>query len=401
LEWLAGQVGPIAFPWHQLALTLTSVPVLIQVADIAGAEGLGFLLATVNALLALAWWERTDRRTSLRRVEAAATVLFLMALYGMHRVHTLPLQVAGSAGVVQPNVSVEEKWVPGRKDAVVERTAVLAERAIAEGGVDLLVWPETALPDRLERHPSWRARLMQLTKRSGAAIVSGGVATAVGGSSTSRANAALSFDPGSDFHDPAGVIHRKQKLVPFVERVRPGGPDLSRDRAGGFAPGRELALADGPLGRFGAVICYELTFAEAARSLRRSGAGLLVVLSNDAWLGRSTASSQHFAHAVLRAVENRMAVVRSANTGVSGIVDPLGRVVTRTETFEPAYAVGPVERAGVVPPAVWLGGFVGPAALALLLLLTVTCGHRRSSRDPRDRTPVPRPASDHSLLEQR
>lgn len=94
-----------------------------------------------------------------------------------------------------------------------------------------------------------------------------------------------------------------------------------------------------------------------------------MTLSNDAWFGRTTAPHQHFAHATLRAVENRVTVVRAANTGVSGIVDPLGRVVTRTEPFVETYVAGRVQHSAVVPLAVRIGGMVGPVALGLLLIL--------------------------------
>lgn len=378
LEWVAGQVGPLALPWHQLALTVTSAPLLVQVADIAGSEGLGFLLVMVNALLALAWWERRGVRPRLMRLEAAATIVVLMALYGAHRIHTIPLQETGSVGVVQPNVPVDQKWLPERMDAVVERTARLAERALAEGSSELIVWPETSLPDRIESHPVWRARLTQLTRRGGVTVVAGGITSGFEGEPSARANVALLFDPGSDFDSPTAVVHQKQRLVPFVERVPWSGVDLSRDGAGGFISGTEVATADGPIGRIGAVICYELTFSALPRTLRRAGAEVLVVLSNDAWLGPGGAPAQHFAHAVLRAVENRMAVVRSANTGISGIVDPLGRVVARTEPFEETYVVGPVARAGVVPLAVRLGGVGGPAAVLLLVGLTFATPRRKS-----------------------
>lgn len=134
--------------------------------------------------------------------------------------------------------------------------------------------------------------------------------------------------------------------------------------------------SEGPFGLFGAVICFELTFPELPRALRRSGADMLVVLSNDAWLGAGAAPSQHFAHAALRAVENRMPVVRSANTGISGIVDPLGQVVTRTESFEETFAVAVTHRATVLPLALHLGGLGGPVA-AMALALSLVAVRRR------------------------
>ncbi len=103
LEWLAARVGPIGFPWHQLALTVTALPVLVQTADLAGAGGLGFIVATINVLLAMAWWTRHRRTVALAHVEVAATVLFLVTLYGLHRLNTLPLTRSSSGRYASRN----------------------------------------------------------------------------------------------------------------------------------------------------------------------------------------------------------------------------------------------------------------------------------------------------------
>jgi len=370
VEWLAGQVGPIALPWHQLALTVTGLPVLLQTADIAGAGGLGFILVLINVLLALAWWSRLSRRAAFAHLEVAATVLLLMTLYGLHRLNTLPLVSGPQVAVVQPNVAAREKWTPAGKDEVVERTARLAERAIAEVRPEFVAFPETALPDVVKSHTNWTARLTQLARRSGSTILTGGVDMEPSGDGPPRRyNAAFAFHPGAGAS--SSVIHRKQKLIPIVERVPSSALDLSPTGFGGLTPGSALHVAESPIGRFGTLLCYELTFAEMARALRRSGAEVLVSLSNDAWSGRTAASYQHFAHASLRAVENRVTVVRAANTGVSGIVDPLGRVVAKTDPFVEAYAAGRVQHSPVEPLAVQLGGLVGPFCFGLMVLLLI------------------------------
>ena len=377
IEWLAGQVDPISLPWHQLALTVASTPLLLQTADIAGAEGLSFLLAVINTLLALAWHSRARRRRALGFIEAAASLVFIMGLYGAHRLATVPLQPRGTVAVVQPGVGVDEKWRPEFMDEVVERTVRLTERVVESDRPDLVVWPETALPDPIDDHPNWRTNLTGVARRSGVTLLVGAVEGSSGAETRTRANAVVSFDPRLTIEDQAEVLYRKQKLIPFVERLTLAGVSLSRAGGEGFRAGGVLETADGPVGRYGTVICYELTFPGLARTLRRSGAEVLFVLSNDAWLGRG-ATEQSFAHAALRAVENRMPVVRSANRGVSGVVDPLGRVVTRTSTVEESYAVGTVERAAVLPMAVRLGGFSGPA-VGLVLLLSLAATFRRTA----------------------
>ena len=203
------------------------------------------------------------------------------------------------------------------------------------------------------------------------------------------ANAAVAFAPLARGDASPQVVHVKQRLVPLVERVGPRWLDLSLGGRGGFEAGGSLTTRDGRIGRFGALVCYELTFPELARKLRTAGATTLVVVSNDAWLGRTTAVQQHFAHAVLRAVENRMTVVRSSNAGISGVVDPLGRVVSSTEPFVEGVAVGDLQQAAVAPLSAGVAGLTGPACLALLAFLLLGVGRRSSRalsapRHPRD-----------------
>ena len=377
LEWLVAQLGPIGFPWHQLALTVTALPVLVQTAELFGAGGLGFIVAGINASLAMAWWMRHDRRVALSHVEMVAKVLFMVTLYGLHRINTLPLEPGAIVAVVQPNVTADEKWTPIGQDAMVERTIRLAEQAVADAHPEFIAWPETALPDAMSSHPGWAARVTQLARRSRSTILTGGVEleSPLHGSPR-RYNAAFAFHPTPGRTLP--VVHRKQKLIPMIEWVPGAVLDLSRTGFGGFTPGYTTDVADSSIGRYGTLLCYELTFADMSRTLRRDGADVLVTLSNDAWFGRTAAPHQHFAHATLRAVENRVTVVRAANTGVSGIVDPLGRVVTKTEPFVATYAAGRIQRSSGVPPAVHIGGMVGPVALGLLVILLLPVRGRRA-----------------------
>ena len=381
LEWIAQQAGPIAFPWHRMALTVTPYPLLVQSADVLGSGGLGFLVVTVNACLALAWWSRRTPRTALLRLETAAAVLTFMCLYGAHRLSTIHVESAGSAAVVQPNVGWDEKWRPGEADGIVARTLDLTESAIAETGAELVALPETAFPGALREHPRWSMGAERLSRSTWTTLLVGGV-DGGGGADPGRAstNALFSFTPGPG--SGRELVQRKHRLVPVVE--------LGLRAMLTVGPGTPPEVRRGPLGRYAALICFDLTFESRARELTRSGAQLLVTVSNDAWLGRSVGPEQHFAHAVLRAVENRVPVIRSANTGVSGIVDPLGRVVTRAAPLEETYVAGPVLRAGIVPPAVRLGGVAGPAGLALLVMLVLGAGRCRPPGPSHGAEPNPR-----------
>lgn len=380
LEWVAAHAGLLAFPWYASALTVSSSALLIQAADLAGAEGLGLVVVFVNAALALAMDRRGDPPAVLAYVAAAGLAISLLGGYGAYRLDTLPLTAGPVVAVVQPNASVREKWAPHAQDALVDRTLRLTEEALAASGAEMVVWPETALPDGVSRRPDWVSRVDRLARRSRSTLVVGGVdgpASSAGPPSTSTtagwaANTASAFPANGVFAFPSRAgpprpIYRKRRLVPLVERTIPGMSGPQGPTPSGFRPGRRAGVASSPLGRYGTLLCFELTFAPMARSLRRRGADVLVTLSNDAWLGRTVAPHQHFAHARLRAVETRSTVVRAANTGVSGIIDPLGRVVVRTPTFVETHASGRIQRSEARPLAIRLGDWTGPVALTALL----------------------------------
>jgi apolipoprotein N-acyltransferase len=376
LEWLAGQVGPLGFPWHQLGLTLTGTPVLVQAADLVGTGGLAFILGVINVSLALALSRRSQPRLAWRHAEVAGIALFALTIYGLHRMTTLPLEAGASVAVVQPNATAADKWTADGRETLIHRTIRLTKLALGESEAELVAWPETALPDALRLHPGWATRVSRLARESGSTILTGAVELeSEPGGGHRRYNAALPFGPMTGSAPP--VAHRKQKLIPMVERAAAATPDLSRTGFGGFQPGRHLRATDGPVGRYGTLLCYELAFDAMARVLRRDGAEALITLSNDAWLGRTVAPHQHFAHAVLRAVENRVTVIRAANTGVSGIVDPLGRVVVKTEPFAETYATGRIYKTDTVPLAASIAGMMGPMALGLLLVLLAAPGMGR------------------------
>lgn len=392
LEWVAANAGVLAFPWYATALTISSSPLFLQAADLGGTEGLGLAVVLVNAALALAVHRRSDRRAVRGYGAVAALAVSLLGGYGAYRFHTLPLTPGPVVAVVQPNASVHEKWAPDAKDALVHRTLRLTEEVLAASGAEMVVWPETALPDAVDRRPDWTGRVDRLARRSHATLVVGGLdrwvravtavmepaatspmePTAVATGPGRPANAVFAFPARTGAAGLAAArsprpVYRKRRLVPLVENELPGLSGPEGPLPSGYRPGRQLDLAGSAVGRYGTLVCYEITFSSMARTLKRQGADVLVTLSNDAWLGRTVAPHQHFAHARLRAVETRSTVVRAANTGISGIIDPLGRIVVRTPTFVETHASGRILRSQVSPLAVRLGDWTGPAALAALL----------------------------------
>jgi apolipoprotein N-acyltransferase len=200
------------------------------------------------------------------------------------------------------------------------------------------VWPESSVPDYYDDGPPAARELQALARESQAALLFGNDDREIDGRS-------LRVFVGAKLLSPAGELayrYHKIRLVPFGEYVpmQPlltlGGRVAAKlvQQVADFTPGQSLSLApvDGHLA--GAFICYEAIFPELVRGFADGGADLLVNITNDAWYGRTSAPHQHLAMAAFRAVENGKYLVRAANTGVTAVIDPRGRIVDQTPLFE-------------------------------------------------------------------
>ncbi|WP_419858487.1 apolipoprotein N-acyltransferase [Candidatus Palauibacter irciniicola] len=396
--WTAGEVLrahllDVSFPWMQLGDTLSAYPVLVGAADLVGSRGLSFWLALANALVASGFLAyRAGGWRALRR--PAAGLLLVLALpiaYSVARWQTLEVRPAARVGVVQPNVPQHLRNTDraASTDSAFRSTATLISAWPGRERMDLVIFPETMLAGRFMDslpsfdYPGWpdaRNRVTGIGEMLDAEVAVGGVGAAdLGNPEYQPYNSAYHFRPGE------GIVNRYDKrfLVPFVERVPfmpPAWFQAIPYAGGNFGIGEwqapvEVATEDGSAA-YGTMICYESIFSPLARHYRRNGADFLVNITNDSWFGRdawwsrSSALWQHPAHLVMRSIETRMGAARSGNTGISKIVDPLGRVSHRTELFAPASFVADVSTTDELTVYVRLGDVVGTlAALAALLAL--------------------------------
>jgi apolipoprotein N-acyltransferase len=330
------------FPWNLLGYSQYRNLPLIQVAAVTGVYGVSFLVMAVNA--ALAW---TLRRPGHWHDVAApvATAAGLVGLaVGFWAVS--PGQPAGPeipVALIQGNIDQAVKWDPRLQDATVEAYRRLTLEA---GGdrLELVIWPETAVPFFL-REDARRAALEALARQVGADLLVGAPDREGG----QRRNSAFLIGREGRLLDR----YDKRHLVPFGEyvplkRLLFFVDALAGGAIGEFTPGREATLVSTPLGRVGVVICYEAIFPGEVRQLFLAGAEVLVNITNDAWFGRSAAPAQHLAMAAFRAVENRAWLLRAANTGISAIVAPDGRIVRASTLFTPEVLSGTITpRAGL------------------------------------------------------
>ena len=380
LEMLFNYLSDLAFPWFPLGLAVSHTPLMAQIADLSGVHGVSFWLAATNGLFVDAYLLRAQRRAVVARTFAAVVLAMLVAAYGAWRLETTPVRVLGPVGVVQPNVPQEEKWQEENRERIVGTLSELTRRLVRDSAPELVVWPEVALPGFMIEHPAWRDTLRALTGMASRPIIFGVLdAEFFPGGGYAYYNAAMLADAGGE----VGVqpAYRKGYLVPVVERVPFLPPSWFGELKyfGGFGRG-DPSVFRLPFAVTGVLICYESIFPQRSRAYRRDGADLILNITNDAWFGRTLAPYQHEAHLRLRAIENRVGIVRSANTGISEYVDPLGRAYGATALFVAATPTYLAETTDVTTLFVRLGDWVGLlSALATIALIAAYFVRRRSA----------------------
>ncbi len=340
------------FPWISLATAFVPWPNWVQAAAFVGGNALSGVFAMSAAAIAEARPVRlsfgfspaiTPRRRQRLCLFLAAVPMFLV--YACSFAPALPEGRSVSIGLVQGNVDQNQKWDPAYQIGTLSRYLSLSEWTVNPSlgrlakPVDLLVWPETAMPFYFEDNPPLADRIIAFTARFGVPVVFGA--------------------PGkSDREDGSGYYNRlwlqtrnaferqhydKAHLVPFGEYVPLDIPlpfieylmqGLDFIRGTTKAPLKTADLA------LGGLICYEAIFSGLAQERVEEGANLLVNISNDAWFGRTSAPVQHLHLTALRAVEQGRYIARATNTGISAIISPRGTVAASGSLFTAQAVVG-------------------------------------------------------------
>jgi apolipoprotein N-acyltransferase len=313
-------LGPLGMGFSMLHQALYRVPWLIQSSSVLGSWSVTGFVVAINAALFVAWRGRRLRFGLLAVGLLAAQAAFWFLPAGADR-DAPSLAVA----VVSSNVDQEVKLDGRNLDALTERFLRLGEGAIA-AAPDLVVFPESFLPAYVLSDEAVFSRLVDLAERGGTRLLFG--------TGIYRDGRIFNSTVLVDVEGRVIGTYAMVRPVPFGEYV-PGRRLLEAIGLGSWARALlPLDLSRGteyePLDGIGTPICFESTFPTASRQLTRAGASLLVTVTNDAWFAGSSELRAHFATAVFRAVENRRYVVQAANGGISGFVDPRGRILFET-----------------------------------------------------------------------
>ena len=335
-EWARATVGG-GFPWGVLGSSQASVLPIVQLASVTGVFGLSALIALVSTAAAAVTLARSRRH--LLGAAGVGVLLVVVTIAGSVRLMASPLTRTGTViriGLLQGSVEQLEKYDPAYRDQILARYLDLSRQAI-EAGAAIVIWPEASTPFSFDAEGPLAAPIRQLAATTHTPFIIGtdGYEYGANGMPDRIFNTAVVV--GADGRSRG--TYRKMRLVPFGEFV-PFKHLLFFmaplvQAVGDFSPGTEPVVLDADGRRVGVAICYESVYTWIDRAFVHNGAGLLATITNDAWFGRSSAASQHFEQGAIRAVEEGRYVVRAANTGISGAVDPYGRVLLATPLFQP------------------------------------------------------------------
>lgn len=314
-------LGELSFPWARISLGQYKATALIQSASIWGAEGVDILILLINALITIALLSNSKKR--LLSFIIAVTLFCSNLFFGIARINTAPTGQDLTIMTVQASVTQDEKWDSKGDKICLEVYTSLTKNNITDE-VDLILWPESAVP-KIYKNANALKDYKKLSKELDTPILAGIILKTAAGNT----NNAILVN-----HDGAQAIYNKRQMVPFGEYM-PYKALLSRlfpmltelniiedDYVGGDSA-EIMSVNDGKLGN---IICFESIYPHLTRQSTLDGAQLMVELTNDSWLKDSPAMYQHLSHGVFRSVENGRYLVRSANSGISAIIDSRGNI---------------------------------------------------------------------------
>jgi len=341
MEFTWSHAGFLTLP-TLLAYSQYQSPPVLQIASLTGPYGISYLIVMVNVFGVKLVCSKIPSRA-----EWICLALMLPSAlgYGLWRLSTVEAADTLTIAVVQANIPQALKWDKALYRQHMEKHVRLTREAVEQHAPALVIWPESAVPGYIGGFGPFRD-VLALSKELETPLLVGGAGlpkSAKGDASAGTFNAAYLISENGSL---AGKYH-KRHLLPFAEYLPMKDslpwPERFTLGKGSFIPGEAINLLKVESEPVAVMICWETLFPDLVRESALAGANILVNIGNEAWFGDTAAPHQFFASNVFRAVENGISVARSLNTGISGFIDPYGRVLTTVsdkgkETFVAGYA---------------------------------------------------------------
>ena len=347
-EYIHSNLSFLALPWGLLAHSQYQQPLLIQFTSITGTYGVSFLMVLANsaisALLYFFFFNKTfseskaGRRYSLKGGTALVlTAIIAVSLVIVHGYYVLSRPPKGEEvklSVVQGNIEQAQKWDKRYASAIMQIYSDLSNLA-SKDSPELIIWPETATPRAINLDKKLYSQVKRVAQSTATPFLLGSaqlVKFKVNEPKNFKyLNSAYLIAP--DLNKKNDKRYDKTRLLPFGEylphKEKIPWAHINVPDVGHYLPGKEYTVFSLDTFRFAATICWENIFPDLVRKFVNNGAQFIVNLSNEAWFGKSAAPYQFLSMSVFRALENRIYIVRCANTGISCFIDPCGRVIDR------------------------------------------------------------------------
>ena len=350
-------------PWALSAYSQVGFTPLMQIADASGPYGPGMLLAAVNAALAALLCPSLRTRRPARSMAAVGAALAAVLIYGGIRMRQSfsvgePIEVAAVQGAVERGM----RWKPEYQGLGIAEYVSLTDRVAARHPA-LVVWPEYAINFYLDEPTRERRAVLDGIRPLGADLILGGPHYAFTPSGATVYHNSIYLIR----HDGVAARYDKMRLLPLAEGEFLG--HTLESRSAPFTPGQAAVLLPTSVGRVGAFVCFEAMYPELVRRFADAGAEILANLSNDDWFGSRAAARHHLAIASVRAIENRRFLVRATSNGYSAIIDPHGRIVSRSGFGDPEVLTAVIYRSTTKTPYQRWGDAVAWLAIAVCVLV--------------------------------
>ncbi len=362
------------FPWASLGYSQYLNLRFIQIADITGVYGPSFVIVLVNVTLFEVVRQASKKTCPFKEVIFTALILLGLSIYGYSKMGIVARQSmrypALKIGLVQGNIDQSVKWDKSFQTETMEKYERLTYR-VAEQKPELIIWPETATPFFFQDAEEYQPFILDIPKKTNAFLLFGTPSYKVVRGKVNHYNSAYLVSPSGELVGKYDKIH----LVPFGEYI-----PMQRllffigslgEGIGDFNSGKEIFNFSLPQGKFGVLICFEIIFPDLCRRFVKRGANFLVTITNDAWFGRTSAPYQHFSMATFRAVENRVFVARAANTGITGLIGPTGKILREGRIFTEEAMSGTIRLSNQKTFYTLYGDVFAWVCSALLILLLV------------------------------
>ena len=380
------------FPWELLGYSQYNRLQLIQISDILGVYGLSALIAFVNGAIFITLLHIVKRRwqhTNItKRLAAGSIIALILAValtgsYGHWRLKAIDrlITIAPKTriSVIQGNIDQAVKWDPAFQIETIKKYNQLSS-SVSKLQPDLIVWPESATPFYFLYDVAPSEMVIEGIRQTGTDYLIGSPSFVRTDGVVQYYNSAYLIIPEEKTlgkYDkthlvPFGEYVPFKKWLPFLGKIVAQVGDFRAGKVGKTLPWRKEQL--------GVQICYEIIFPGLSRAMAKNNASILVNITNDAWFGKTSGPYQHFSMTVFRAVENRRSLARSANTGISGFIDPAGRILASTDLLQDVVATQMVPMLKERSIYTQIGDLFAQACLALVLLIMLIGIVRRGSK---------------------